>query len=89
MFATDTLFVALIIVANVEPTKLDVPETFEVVMKTDPKLDVPETFEVVELMNGTVSVLKLNIVFDAFDVNPAATILVVVKVFETTKFANG
>ena len=73
VFATDTLFVALIIVANVEPTKLD----------------VPETFEVVELMNGTVSVLKLNIVFDAFDVNPAATILVVVKVFETTKFANG
>ena len=47
------------------------------------------TLSVVLDKNGTVSVSKLKFVFAAFDVNPAAIIFVVVRVFDTTKFANG
>ena len=48
-----------------------------------------KTFRVVTLKKGTDNVSKLKFVFVEFDVNPAAIMFVVVRVFETTKFANG
>jgi hypothetical protein len=49
------------------------------------KFDVEVTLRVDELMNGIVSVSKLKIVFETFEVNPAHVILVVVTAFETYK----
>jgi hypothetical protein len=62
--------------------KFEVPETFELVMKVAPKFEVDATFIVVAEINGIVRVSKLNIVFDAFDVNPAVNRLVVERAFE-------
>ena len=45
------------------------------------------TFRVVEFTNGIVRELKLKTVLVALDVNPAATILVVVKVLLTVRLA--
>ena len=50
---------------------------------TTSRFDVDATFRVVELMNGIVSVSKLNTVLVAFDVKPAVTIFVVVTAFDT------
>jgi hypothetical protein len=44
---------------------------------------VDATFRVVTLMNGIVSVSKLNVVDTAFDVIPAVNRFVVVTAFET------
>ena len=51
------------------------------------RLAVLDTFRVVEFTNGIVRVSKLKTVLAELDVNPAATILVVVTVLLTTRFA--
>ena len=62
--------------------KFEVPETFELVMKVALRFEVDNTLIVDEVRNGIVTVSKLNIVFDAFDVKPAVNRLVVVRAFE-------
>jgi hypothetical protein len=46
---------------------------------------VADTLRVVEFINGIVNVSKLNIVLEAFEVNPAATIFDVVIAFVATR----
>jgi hypothetical protein len=46
------------------------------------RFDVDATFKVVEYTNGIVSVSKLKVVFDTFDVNPAHVKFVVVTAFD-------
>ena len=62
--------------------RLETPEPFVAVKRpvTDREaiLAVLDVFRVVHAINGTVNVSKLKTVLDAFDVNPAVNILVVV-----------
>ena len=69
--------------------RFEAAETFRDVTPRVERFEAVETFRVVEFIKGIVRVSKLKIVFDAFDVNPAATMLVVVRVFDTTRFVNG
>jgi hypothetical protein len=53
------------------------------------KLDALATFRVDEFIKGIVRVSKLKTVLVELDVNPSETILVVVSVFDTTRFVKG
>jgi hypothetical protein len=66
-----------------------VTESEELMFEVDATFMVDATLIVVHEINGIVRVSKLKFVFVEFDVNPAAIIFVVVRVFDTTKFANG
>ena len=55
--------------------------------ETDARFEVEDTFRVVEFTNGIVRVSKLKTVLVELDVKPAATMLVVVTVLLTMRFA--
>ena len=73
--------------ADILPVTVKLVSPGSPVIVTTSKLAVEETFRVVEFTNGIVRVSKLKIVLFVFDENPAATILVVVKVLLTVRFA--